>query len=68
MPLPIILGVGAAIAGVVGVGSGISGASKMKEANDTRKMQKSVIKGTMRNLNAVIRQQMKKWISWEFWS
>ena len=37
MPLPIILGVGAAIAGVVGVGSGISGASKMKEANDTMK-------------------------------
>ena len=37
MPLPIILGVGAAIAGAVGVGSGIHGASKMKEANDTMK-------------------------------
>lgn len=37
MPLPIILGIGAAIAGVAGVGSGISGASKMKEANDTVK-------------------------------
>ena len=35
MPLPFILGVGAAIAGVAGVGSGISGAVKMKEANDT---------------------------------
>lgn len=35
MPLPFI--VGAAIAGAVGVGSGIKGASKMKEANDTIK-------------------------------
>lgn len=35
MPLPIIIGIGAAIAGAVGVGSGIHGAVKMKEANDT---------------------------------
>jgi len=35
MPLPIILGVAATIAGVAGVGSGIHGAVKMKEANDT---------------------------------
>lgn len=35
MPLPIILGVGAAVAGLVGVGSGVRGAAKMKEANDT---------------------------------
>lgn len=35
MPLPLILGVGAAIAGTVGVGTGIYGAAKMKEANDT---------------------------------
>ncbi len=35
MPLPFILGVGAAIAAVAGVGSGINGAAKMKEANDT---------------------------------
>ena len=41
MPLPIILGVGAAIAGVVGVGSGISGASKMKEANDISEEEKT---------------------------
>lgn len=38
MPLPIILGVGAAIAGVAGVGSSINGAAKMKEANDTIKL------------------------------
>lgn len=37
MPLPLILGVGAAIAGTVGVGSGVYGAAKMKEANDTMK-------------------------------
>lgn len=35
MPLPIILGRGAAIAGVVGVTTGVSGAKKMKDANDT---------------------------------
>ncbi len=35
MPLPFILGAGAAIAGIAGVGSGIHGAVKMKEANDT---------------------------------
>ncbi len=37
MPLPLILGVGAAVAGVAGVGTGIHGASKMKKANDTVK-------------------------------
>lgn len=34
MPLPLILGVGAAIAAVTGVGNGIHGAVKMKNAND----------------------------------
>ncbi|MCM1387104.1 MAG: hypothetical protein NC231_07240 [Bacillus sp. (in: Bacteria)] len=37
MPLPLILGIGGAIAGATGIGSGISGAVKMKEANDTQK-------------------------------
>ncbi len=37
MPLPLILGIGAAIAGIAGVGSGIHGGVKMKEANDTMK-------------------------------
>lgn len=37
MPLPLILGIGAVIAGVAGVGSGIAGGVKMKEANDTMK-------------------------------
>ncbi|MEG2765838.1 MAG: hypothetical protein RR910_08835 [Acidaminococcaceae bacterium] len=35
MPLPLILGIGAAIAGAVGIGTGIHGAVKMKDANDT---------------------------------
>ena len=38
MPLPLILGIGAAIAGVAGLGSGIAGGVKMKDANDTMKM------------------------------
>ena len=41
MPLPLFLGIGAAIAGVAGVGSGIHGAVKMKEANDTMKSAES---------------------------
>lgn len=41
MPLPFILGVGAAIAGVAGVGSGIHGAMEMKDANDIIKSAES---------------------------
>ncbi|SFK67358.1 hypothetical protein SAMN05216390_102359 [Lachnospiraceae bacterium KH1T2] len=37
MPLPFILGAAAAAAAVGGIGSGIHGAVKMKEANDTMK-------------------------------
>lgn len=37
MPLPLILGIAAGIAGVAGIGSGIHGGVKMKEANDTMK-------------------------------
>ena len=37
MPLPLILGVVATVAGAAGVGTGIHGAAKMKEANDTMK-------------------------------
>lgn len=35
MPLPLILGIGAAIAGAAGIGTGIHGAVKMKDASDT---------------------------------
>lgn len=38
MPLPLILGAAAAVAGLTGVGTGIHGAVKMKEANDTMKL------------------------------
>ncbi|MBQ1187076.1 MAG: hypothetical protein IIX54_05260 [Clostridia bacterium] len=37
MPLPLFLGIAAGIAAIGGVGSGISGAIKMKDANDTMK-------------------------------
>ncbi len=37
MPLPIILGIGAAIAAAGGVGAGISGGVKMKKAGDKSK-------------------------------
>ena len=37
MPLPLIIGGLAAVAGVAGIGSGIHGGVKMKEANDTMK-------------------------------
>lgn len=37
MPLPLALAIAAGIAGVTGVGSGIHGAKKMKDANDTLK-------------------------------
>lgn len=38
MPLPLIIGIGAAIAGAAGVGSGIRGGMKMKEANETMQL------------------------------
>ncbi len=38
MPLPLILGGAAAIAGAVGLGSAVHGGAKMKEANDTMKL------------------------------
>ena len=37
MPLPLILGGIAAVAGAVGAGSAIHGGVKMKQANDTMK-------------------------------
>lgn len=42
MPLPLIIGGIAAIAGVAGVGSGIHGGVKMKEANDTMEEAKNI--------------------------
>ena len=44
MPLPFILGAAAAAAALGGVGSGIHGAVKMKEANDTMKSAGSIHK------------------------
>lgn len=42
MPLPIILGVAAAVAATTGVGTGIHGAVKMKEADGTSKLAKRI--------------------------
>ena len=42
MPLPLILGIAAGIAAVGGVGTGIHGGVKMKEANDTMKEAKEI--------------------------
>ena len=41
MPLPLFLGIGAAIAGVTGVGTAVHGGVKMKDANDTMKAAQS---------------------------
>lgn len=41
MPLPLILGIAAGIAAAGGVGSGIHGGVKMKEANDTMNVAKA---------------------------
>jgi hypothetical protein len=41
MPLPLILGIAAAVAGVAGVGAGIRGGVKMKEASDTMEVANS---------------------------
>ena len=41
MPIPVILGIAAVVAGLAGVGTGIHGAKKMKDANDTMKSAQS---------------------------
>lgn len=38
MPLPLLIGIGALIAGATGVGAGVHGAVKMNDANDTMKL------------------------------
>lgn len=51
MPLPFILGLGAVIAGAVGVGSGINGAKKMKDANDIVKLAERELDEYLEKLN-----------------
>jgi hypothetical protein len=51
MPLPIILGVAAAIAAAGGVGSGIHGAVKIKDANDTMDLAKSIQQRAVNSYN-----------------
>lgn len=58
MPLPLILGAGAVIAGLIGVGNGIHGGIQLKNANDIRneadirnKRNNEMIKTQMENTN-----------------
>lgn len=60
MPLPLILGIGAAIAGAAGVGSGIHGAKKMKDANDTMKAAKARHERNTEKLEETNRRTLKK--------
>ena len=68
MPLPLILGVGAIAAGVTGVGTGIHGAVKMKEANDTMEKAKACHAKTCIALKKRIARQIKAWTSWAGWN
>lgn len=52
MPLPLILGIGAAIAGIAGVGSGISGGVKMKNANQTMELARSTQRDALAKLES----------------
>lgn len=60
MPLPLILGVGAAIAGITGIGSGVHGAAKMKEANDKMKEVESRHKRNMAKYESQLESTNKK--------
>lgn len=51
MPLPLIIGGIAAIAGVAGVGTGIHGGVKMKEANDTMKLAQRIQERAVEKFN-----------------
>lgn len=50
MPLPLILGIGAAVAGATGIGAGAHGAVKMKKANDEMKKVKDRHERAIRRL------------------
>ena len=63
MPLPLIIGIGAAIAGAMGVGAGIHGGIKMKEASDSvksaqRRNEQNV--ACLENSNKITMQMMDK--------
>lgn len=52
MPIPLILGVAAAVAGLAGVGAGVHGAVKMKDASDTMDLAKSIHESSVRKFEA----------------
>ena len=52
MPLPLFLGIGAAVAGVAGAGAGAHGAVKMKKANDKVKEAKKKYDDALESLES----------------
>ena len=65
MPLPFILGAVAAIAGVAGVGSGIAGAVKMKDANDVIEGSKQICEESQKKFEEKTKKHVKRWTNWE---
>lgn len=65
MPLPIILAVGAAIAGASGVGAGISGGVKMKKANDKVKEATERDKITLPEWKESKMKPLLQWTEWD---
>ena len=68
MPLPLLLGGAAAIAGVVGIGSAVHGGVKMKEANDTMKLAENKHKDAIARFEAQNKKTTPIWIVWEKWN
>lgn len=60
MPLPFILGAVAAFAGVAGVGSGIAGAVKMKDANDVIEGSKQICEESQKKFERENKKTCKK--------
>jgi len=61
MPLPLILGIGAAIAGVTGAGKGVHGVAEMKEAKDTMKSADKHHKENIAKFEKKVKLQIKQW-------
>ena len=60
MPLPLFLGIAAGIAAVGGIGTGIRGGVKMKEANDTMKAAERINNRSIREFESLNESTTKK--------
>lgn len=68
MPLPLIpliIGGAAALAGAGGVGAGIHGAVKMKDAKTPWSLRIEDIEEMFRDLRNKTKQQLLPWMNWE---